>query len=311
MRIAVVGVGGVGGYFGGRLAQSGHDVVFIARGTHLEALKNQGLRIDDPDGGSVAFPVKATADPSKIGKVDAIILGVKAWQVADAAALMEPMIGPETFVVPLQNGVEAPSILSEKLGPKHVFGGLCYIVSFIMGPGHIRHAGMKPFVTFGELDNRVTERGSKLLDAFRSADISAETAPDITSAMWQKFLFIASVSGVGAVTRAPVGVVRSIPETRGLLQSAIEEVAAVALARGVTLKENAVPATLNVIDSLPPGTTASMQRDIMDGRPSELSFQSGSVVRLGAAAGTPTPVHSYLYSSLLPMELRARGDVEF
>jgi len=243
--------------------------------------------------------------------VDAIILGVKAWQVAEAASLMQPMIGPETFVVPLQNGVEAPLILSEKLGPKHVFGGLCYIVSLIVGPGHIRHAGMKPYLAFGELDNRLTERGGRLLEAFRGAGINAEIPGDISAAMWQKFLFIAAVSGVGAVSRAPVRVVRSIPETRRLLQSAIEEVAAVAVARGVALKDDAVAATLAVVDSLPGETTASMQRDIMDGRPSELDYQSGSVVRLGAEVGTPTPVHSHFYAALLPMELRARGEVRF
>ncbi|MBI5572081.1 MAG: 2-dehydropantoate 2-reductase [Desulfomonile tiedjei] len=311
MRIAVVGVGGVGGYFGGRLAQSGQDVAFIARGKHLEALKTHGLTLDDPEGGSVTFTVKATDNPSEIGQVDAIILGVKAWQVADAAALMQPMIGSETFVLPLQNGVEAPLILSENLGPRHVFGGLCYIVSLIIGPGHIRHVGMKPYLAFGELENRLTERSGKMLDAFRKAGINAEIPGDIAAAMWQKFLFIASVSGLGAVTRAPVRVVRSIPETRALLQAAIEEVAAVALARGVALKQDAVSATLAVVDSLPGETTASMQRDIMDGRPSELDYQSGSVVRLGADVGTPTPVHSHLYAALLPMELRARGEVQF
>lgn len=179
MRLAVVGVGGVGGYFGGRLAQSGLDVVFVARGPHLDSLKTRGLTLDDPEGGSATFRVKATDKPSEIGPVDTIILGVKAWQVADAASLMQPMIGPETFVVPLQNGVEAPLILSEKLGPKHVFGGLCYIVSLIVGPGHIRHVGMKPYLAFGELDNRLTERHGRLLDAFRGAGINAEIPGDI------------------------------------------------------------------------------------------------------------------------------------
>jgi len=311
MRIAVFGPGAVGGYFGGRLARSGQDVVFIARGEHLKALKTKGMTIEEPDGHSDLFAVKATGNPAEVGPADAIILGVKAWQVAEAADLMRPLIGPDTFVVPLQNGVEAPIILSEKLGANHVFGGVCYIVSFLVAPGEIRHAGMTPRVVFGELDNKATQRGQKLREAFQAAGISVEMPADISAAMWQKFLFIASMSGVGAVTRAPMGIIRSIPETRSILESAVKEAAAVASVRGIRLADNAAQAVMEIIDSLPAESTASMQRDIMEGRPSELFYQSGSIVRLGTEAGTPTPVHSFLYGALLPMELKARGEVQF
>jgi 2-dehydropantoate 2-reductase len=240
-----------------------------------------------------------------------VLLGVKAWQVEQAAEAMHPLIGPETFVVPLLNGVEASSQLAASLGKEHVFGGLCYIVSFIAGPGHIRHGGMKPYVAFGELDNRPSKRGQQLLDAFTKAGVTAEIPSDIHAAIWNKFLFIATLSGVGAVTRAPAGIMRSVPETRRLLEEVVKEVAAVARARKIILKDDAVSATMAVIDGLPPQVTASMQRDIMEGRPSELSSQSGAVVRLGRELGQPAPVNEYIYSILLPLELRARGEVEF
>jgi 2-dehydropantoate 2-reductase len=311
MRIAVFGTGGVGGYFGGRLAHAGEDVVFIARGEHLRALRSDGLRVDSPDGDFTVFPAQAAEDPQEVGPVDAVILGVKAWQVGQAAEAMRPLIGPASFVVPLQNGVEAPSQVAAVLGREHVFGGFCYIVSFIVGPGRIKHGGMKPYVAFGELDNRPSERGQRLLDAFAHAGVTAERPEDIHAAMWGKFLFIASLSGVGAVTRAPAGVMRTLPETRQMLEEAVKEISVVAKARKINLKDDAVSATMAVIDGLPPQTTASMQRDIIDGRPSELLSQNGAVVRLGREGGVPVPLNEFIYSSLLPLELRARGEVQF
>ncbi|MBI4962944.1 MAG: 2-dehydropantoate 2-reductase [Desulfomonile tiedjei] len=311
MRIAMYGVGGVGGYFGWRLAQAGEDVVFVARGDQLKALKSTGLRVDTPDGNSSMLPVKAEEDPAGIGQVDAVILGVKAWQVSDAAHAIRPMIGPDTFVVPLQNGVDAPAELAKVLGPEHVFGGLCYIVALRVGLGHIRHAGMEPQVIFGELDNSLTERAKRLRTAFSNAGVKAEIPPDIRMAMWQKFLFIATLSGVAAVTRAPAGIVRSVPETRRMLERVAKEVTAVAKGLSVELSPDAVALTMTLIDNLPAGGTASMQRDIMEGRPSELASQSGAVARLGLEAGVPTPMNSFIYSALLPLEMRARGEIEF
>jgi 2-dehydropantoate 2-reductase len=312
MRIAVFGAGAVGGYFGGRLAQAGEEVALIARGKHLQALQARGLRVDSIAGDFAIRPVEATDDPARVGAVDAVLVGVKAWQVTEAALAMRPLIGPETFVLPLQNGVEAPHQLAAALGAEHVLGGLCKIISSLVGPGHIRHTGMAPpYVALGELDNRPSERAERLRRVFERAGFTAEIPPDIHVAMWEKFLFIASFSGVGAVTRAPAGVLRSRPETRHMLEQAMGEALAVAQARGIALTEEAISRTMALIDGLPPGGTASMQRDIVAGRPSELEAQNGAVVRLGREVGVATPLHAFIYHSLLPSELRARGQTDF
>ena len=311
MRIAVFGTGAVGSYFGARLAQASGDVVFIARGAQLRALRDQGLRVDSIAGDFVVRPVQATDDPAQAGVVDAVLVGVKAWQVPEVAQAMRPLVGPETFVVPLQNGVEAPSQLAAVLGAEHVLGGLCRIVSLVVEPGHVRHAGLEPYVAFGELDNRPSQRAQRLREAFARAGVAAEISPDIQVAMWEKFLFIASFSGVGAVTRAPAGVLRSLPETRQMLEQAMHEVLAVAGAHEIALPRGAIPKAMALIDGLPPGGTASMQRDIVGGRRSELESQNGAVVRLGQEVGVATPLHAFIYHSLLPLELRARGRVQF
>lgn len=310
MRIAVFGSGGVGGYFGASLARSGEDVTFIARSEHLRAIQTNGLKIESNEGEFIIKPAQATDDPSKVGRVDFVILGVKAWQVEDAARLMSPVIGADTSVLPLQNGVEAADQLVAALGREHVLGGLCQIISFKSAPGVIRHVGFEPKVIFGELDNRRTERVLKLLEAFTRAGVNAQVAPDIQAAIWTKFLFIAPYSGVGAVTRSPAGVVRRLPETRELLESAMREVLSLARARGIAISEDAIQKAMANVDSLPEGATSSMQRDIMAGRASELESQSGAVVRMGREAKVETPINSFIYSSLLPLELIARGQLQ-
>jgi 2-dehydropantoate 2-reductase len=317
MDIAVFGTGGVGGYFGGKLAKlaeeenQGLKVTFIARGPHLDAMRESGLRVDSIKGDFLVKHVEATDDPAEVGQVDAVVVGVKTWQVPEAGKSMLPMVGPNTFVVPLENGVDAPAQLAEVLGREHVLGGLCHIVSFIAAPGYINHAGLEPHVAFGELDGRKSERIQRLQETFERAGVWAEIPDDIQVAMWEKFLFIAAISGVGAVTRAPAGIMREIPGTRQMLQQAMEEVVEVALAHNVKLSEDIVEKTLRFIDNLPNGATASMQRDIIEGRPSELESQNGAVVRLGAEKGIPTPIHIFLYSSLLPQEMKARGTRDF
>ena len=312
MRIAVFGAGAVGGYFGGRLAQAGEDVVVIARGEHMKAMQTAGLRVDSIDGDFLVDPIHATDNPTQVGIVDAILVTVKTWQVQAAAEDMQPMVGPDTFVVPLENGVEAPSQLAAVLGEPHVVGGLCRIIGALVEPGHIRHAGISPTITFGELDGRHSARLERLWDAFqRAKGVTPDIAPDIHVAMWKKFLFIAALSGVGAVTRTAVGALRALPETRRMLEGAMEEILTVAQARGVALPREAVAETMAFIDALPAEGTASMQRDVMAGRPSELEAQNGAVVRLGEEAGIATPLNRFIYHSLLPQELRARGCVEF
>jgi 2-dehydropantoate 2-reductase len=311
MRIAIFGAGSVGAYFGGRLSQAGEDVFFIARGEHLNTMLNQGLRVDSINGDFVVQPVQATDDPSKIGKVDMVLVGVKAWQVSEAAEAMRPLIGPETFVLPLQNGLEAPAQLSEILGDQHVLGGLCGLFSYVMGPGHIVHAGYDPFVKFGELDNHRSQRVELLLDTFKRAEVNAEIPPDIQVAMWMKFMFVEVFSGIGAVTRAPVGIWRSLPETRLMAELSLQEIIALATARAISLPEEALQTIMTMYDGLDPQSTASLQRDVMEGRPSELESQIGAVVRFGQEADVATPQHTFIYRSLLPMELRARGQLQF
>jgi 2-dehydropantoate 2-reductase len=312
MRIAIFGSGGVGGYFGARLAQAGEDVIFVARGEHLKAMQGHGLRVDSLAGNFSLGSVNATDKPGEVGEVDVILVGVKAWQVPAAAEAMRPMVGKNTCVVPLQNGVEAPSQLAAVLGETYVLGGLCGLIASLVEPGHLRHAGAEPFITFGELDNRVTERVKKLQQAIDHAEGAKAIVPsDIVVAMWDKFMFITAWSGLGAITRSPLGTFRSQPETREMLRRALTETYGVARARGVSLSPDSVNAMIARYDKLPEAGTASMQRDIMAGRPSELEQQNGAVVRIGKEVGVETPINSFIYHSLLPMERRARGEIQF
>lgn len=308
MRIAVVGVGGVGGYFGGQLARAGHDVCFIARGAHLAAIREHGLRVDSIGGDFVVQPAVAGDDPAGFGPVDLVIVGVKAWQLPAAAQAMAPLVGPETVVLPLLNGIEAADELASALGAKHVLGGLCRITAFIAGPGHIRHAAMAPSVVFGELDNRRSSRVEAIQAAFTTAGVRAEIAVDIQVAIWEKFMLIATWSGIGAVTRTPIGAWRGLPGTRAMAEQALSEVVALAHARDIALPINRVARLMTFLDGVDPASTASMQRDIMEGRPSELEAQNGAIVRLSEVAGVDTPVHHFLYYSLLPQERAARGE---
>jgi 2-dehydropantoate 2-reductase len=271
-------------------------------------MRERGLRVDSIAGDFVLSPVEASDDPAAIGPVDVVMLGVKAWQVEETARTLGPLMGPRTFVLPLQNGVEAADQLAAVLGRERVIGGLCKIVSAIVGPGHVRHSGVAPRVEFGERDGRRSERVEALRQAFeRAQGVAALVPEDVEAAIWEKFLFIAPVSGVGAVTRAPMGAMRTVPQTRELIERAMFEVAALARAKGVNVPDAAVARNMEYVDRLPADATASMQRDIMDGRPSELEQQNGAIARLGREAGVPVPVNAFLYAALLPAERRARG----
>ena len=311
MRIAIFGAGGAGGYFGARLAKAGEDVAWIARGAQLEALRTRGLRVESIDGDFALGPMDASDDPGHFAPVDAVLLGVKAWQVADAARAMRPLLRAGTCVVPLQNGVEAADELREILGTGPVLGGVAKIFCFLVGPGHLRRPGGPATVALGELDNRPSERVERLRAVLSGAGLGAEVPADIHVALWEKFLFVASAGGLGAVTRAPIGIVRSVPETRVLLEAAMEEIRAVGRARGVHLADDVVTRTMAFVDTLPAAGTASLQRDLAGGHPSELEWWSGAVARLGATAAVATPVHDFIYRSLLPTELRARGRITF
>jgi 2-dehydropantoate 2-reductase len=311
MQFAVFGAGAVGGYFGARLAQAGEDVVFIARGDTLRVLRAEGLRLESISGDLRLSSVNAVDNTSRIGVVDVVLVGVKTWQVPEAAGAIRPLVGESTIVLPLQNGVEAATQLAEVLGAEHVCCGLAKIVSFLVGPGHIRHTGIDPYIALGESDNRRTERILKLQQVLQRAGIKVEIPSDITAALWEKFLFVVSWGGVGAVSRAPIGVIRSLPVTRRLLEQAMEEVCDLARARNINLRQDIVAGTMNFIDTLASSGTTSMQRDIAAGRPSEIDAWNGAVVRLGQESGVNVALHNFIYGSLLPLELKARGEVSF
>lgn len=308
MKIVIFGTGGVGGYFGGRLAQAGQNVTFIARGPHLQAIKKDGLRVDSIGGDFILQPAKATDDPNSIGRADLILLAVKAWQLEDALAQMNPLVGGQTSILPLLNGMEHMDKLLAAYNRKNVLGGLCRISVFVAAPGIIRHVGVQPYIGFGELDNAKSERIGAIHQMFSALDgILTEVPADIHITMWEKFVFISGTSGVGAYTRQPIGGYRDDPEARQMLIDAMNETASVARARGVNLSESLVEETMKRIDNLPHAMLASMQKDMMEGRPSELNEQTGAVIRLGRSVGVPTPTHEKLFAALLPLEQKARG----
>jgi 2-dehydropantoate 2-reductase len=307
VKIAVIGAGGVGGYFGGRLAHADIDTTFIVRGATLDALRTTGLRVDSIAGDFIVERPDATDDPRSVGAVDAVLLAVKAWQIAEAAESAKPMIGPNTIVVPLENGIDAPEVIASIVGREHTAGGLCAIVSYIVAPGHIRHAASEPIVMFGELDNARTERIQNLRQAFAKAGINAQVPEDIHRSMWTKFLFIATMSGIGALTRVPIGVWRAMPEIRAIVNESLREVVALATARGIDLGDDPIEKTWQRYDALAPASTSSLQRDVMDGKPSELDAQLGAIVRLATESAVPVPVTAMIYHALLPQERLARG----
>lgn len=297
----------MGGYAGARLAAAGHDVSFIARGRHLEAIQRDGLRVESIKGNLHIRSARATNRPAEVGPVDWVFCAVKTWQLPEALDVMRPLVGAATAILPLQNGVEAVDRIAEALGSEHVLGGAAWIRSEIVEPGLIRHSAVEPRIVIGELDGRLSPRAEGMQRALEAAGVHAEVSGEIRSVLWSKFLMIASLSGVGAVTRVPVDESRAIPATRALLRGAMEEIFVLARAYGVRLPGGVIEETLRFVDELPVGGTSSMQRDVLAGRPSELEDQSGAVVRLGRQAGVPTPIHDLLYAALLPQERRARS----
>jgi len=305
VKIAVIGAGAVGGYFGGRLAAAGNDVTFLVRGKTLEALRSGLLRVKSVKG-DFEVRVAATNEPAEID-ADVVLVAVKAWQISEAANAIQKIARRDSVVVPLQNGMEAPAELAAILGESRVAGGLCRIVAEAIGPGQIDNSWAEPSTEFGELEPlRNPERLEQLRDAFVAANVRCQIPRDICLAMWKKFLFIIWGS-LGAVTRLPIGPIRSSPELRERLTAMLEEIAQIARAHGKDLNAETISKTLSMLDGQPAETTSSMQRDIMASRPSELEAQTGAVVRFGRKAGVPTPVHDSIYAELLPLEKRARG----
>lgn len=306
MNILVMGIGGVGGYVGGKLAQTPHHITFIARGKHLEAIKRDGLFVKSILGDFHAKPSLVTAVPSEAPPPEAVILAVKSWQLEEAAGQLAPVLSKNTIVLPLQNGVDAAERLQKILPAENIAGGVCRIVSFIEAPGKIYHKAISPQLLFAELNGEKTPRIMGLKQLFDQAGIDSNIPPDIQTEIWRKFLFICTISGLAALCRCEMGVVRQDDYLRSLLFQTAEEIMVVANAKGVVLTGNDIASCFAAIDAQPWDTTASMQRDIMAGKPSELETFNGYIAREGRRLGIPTPVNECIYRLLAPMETKAR-----
>lgn len=309
MRIAVVGAGGVGGLLAGLLARAGRDeVVLVTRGEALAVVGARGLEVDAPGGAFTARPALVVEEPAAAGPCDAVLVAVKAWQVPALAPRLAPLLAGGGVAVPLQNGVEAADRLAAALPPAQVAGGVIWVLSWVEGPGRIRQVGAPPRLVMGERPGAPTgARLAALAAALQAAGARAEVVADVAAVAWEKSLLMSPLGLVGAASRAPAGVIRSTPQTRALLTGLMEEVAAVARARGVAIAPDAVARALAFVDGVPPEATASMQRDVAAGRPSELDDQPGAIVRAARDTAVTTPLHQALLAALWPQERAARG----
>jgi 2-dehydropantoate 2-reductase len=300
MKIAVYGTGGVGGYFGGLLANAEYDVTFIARGAHLEALCENGLQVNSINGDFSIESVKATNDLAEIGQVDYVILAVKHYHLTDVVPQMHPLIGEKTTLVPLLNGVDAHDFLIKAYGPRPVVGGLCSLVSMIEAPGIIRQPSKLRRVVVGELDRTKSERVEKIVNAWKELGVEAIHAEDIYAPIWTKFLFISSFGGIGSLTRADMGSILQNTETRQLFIDAMREVEVLARTQDINLAPDVIDTTLTMAESFEPTATSSMQRDVAAGNLFELEAFNGKIVHLGRALGVPVHIHRAIYALLLP-----------
>ena len=300
MRIAVIGAGGVGGAFGAALANAGADVTFVARGAHLAAMRATGLRVEGPRGDVHLSPTQATDDPASIGVVDLVLFCVKLWDVESAGAAIRPLVGAQTAVIPLQNGIDASERLAPILGNDAVMGGVAQISATIAEPGLIRQTGTFMRLVFGELDGRITQRGQAFLALCERAGFDATLSDKIETELWMKFILLASNAAITAATRQPVGKLRDDPDISPYFAAAYQEVADVARARGVRLPDDAVEKITAGTRNMPPAMMASMAVDLIRGNRIELPWLSGKVVQLGRELGVPTPVHGLLHAMLKP-----------
>jgi 2-dehydropantoate 2-reductase len=291
MRIVVVGAGGIGGYFGARLAQGGSEVVFVARGAHLAALRERGLIVESKLGDVRLQKVQATDDLFTLGTVDVVLICVKLWDTEAAAHAVSAIVGPATVVLSLQNGVQKDDVLRRILGDDRVLGGVCYIASTIVRPGIISHTGTLQKIVLGEYDGRRSARAETFLEACRRGGIDAELSPDIRKAIWEKFVFLVGYSAVTTSMRSPIGPIRTNHRTRRFLLDTMREVVAVGRAHGVALSAEYAEDRLAFCDTLPAEMVSSMFHDLEKGNRLEVDWLSGGVVELGQAVGLPTPVN--------------------
>ncbi len=299
MRIAIVGAGGVGGYFGGRLAAAGADVTFLARGAHLDAMRARGLRIESPNGNLHLPQVKAESDPAAVGPVDVVFFAVKLYDTQSALAMLPPLIGPDTIVIGFQNGVETVDTLIRAVGASHTAGGVSYVSAVIAEPGVIRHTAMDHLI-FGMPDGSPSPQLEALLVACRGSGFQATLSPDIVVEIWTKFVRLSVFSGMTAVTRGPIGVIVNDPELLEMLRAAVRETLAVAHAKGIAVPDTIDDDVTFAYKALPAQAKASMLEDLERGRRIELPWLSGAVARLGGEMGVATPIHGFISTVLKP-----------
>ena len=306
MKIAIMGTGGVGGYYGGLLAKQGHDVTFIARGAHLQAIQEKGLQVKSIHGDFHVSPAHATDDPATIGPVDFVLFCTKAYALDEAAQQARPLVGSDTTVLPLLNGIDAAECIGDIIGIEHLLGGSTKISSALEGPGVVKQVSQFRQIIYGELCGTVSERVKIVEAILKETGITVEVSTNIHKALWTKLVFISAASGLGSLTRLPMGDYRSVPETRAMITSLMREVEAVARAQSVELDEDVVQKQLDFIDNAAPTIRASMQLDVAAGRRSELDAMIGVIGRKGRESRVPTPVADMIYASLLPGEIKAR-----
>ncbi|MFZ5910890.1 MAG: 2-dehydropantoate 2-reductase [Chloroflexota bacterium] len=308
MKIAVVGTGGVGGYYGGLLAKQGHEVTFLARGEHLKAIQQNGLRVNSIHGDFLIQPAQATDETAQVGPVDLAIICTKTYATEQAAQQIRPLIRGGTTVMSLQNGIDAAERIGRIVGMEHVVGGVTWISSAVESPGVIKQVSQFRRVVLGELDGQVTPRAQAIHRAFQETGVTAELSENILKVLWTKFVFISAASSLGSLTRLAIGEYRAVPETRELMTRLMKEVEALARAQKIDLDGDVVQKSLEFIDNATPTIKASMQLDVGAGRPSEIEAMIGVIGRKGRELGVPTPVADFVYASLLPIELKAQNE---
>lgn len=307
MKIAMIGTGGVGAYFGAKLAQAGNNVTFVARGKHLKAILNNGLKVKSILGDMHIANAKATDRITDIQNADLVITAVKAWQIKEVRTQIQQIIHQDSIVLPLQNGVLAAEELSEVINPKNIMGGLCRIISKIESPGVINHFGVKPEIVFGELDKQDTIRMKELANLFENAGIAYKASHDIEADVWKKFISIC-VSALLAVTKTTYGEMCELKGTHHMMIDLLKEIYEVSQKADVNIKPDFIDKTVAFIQSFPYDSTSSLTRDVLEGKPSEIDYQNGTVVRLAEKYGVEVPVNRFIYNCILPMELKARGE---
>jgi 2-dehydropantoate 2-reductase len=299
MKIAIMGSGGIGGYFGGRLAAAGQDVTFIARGEHLKAIQENGLKIEsEHHGDALINPAKATDDPSSVGPVDFIIFSVKLWATAEAAEAIKPMIGPDTKVVSFQNGVEFNEIIGNIIGMDHMVGGIAQCSTTIAGPGIIKQLAPMQRIVMGNLAGGTSDAIDAFVEALKEIDVVAESSENIQKEIWLKFIFLASLAAATTLTRQNIGAIREDAHMQPFLMDCMREIVAVGRAKGIDLDQDQPEKTFGFMKTLPEGMFASTLHDLNKGIKMEMPWLSGAVDSLGKEVGVDTPVHRTVYAGL-------------